>query len=43
MLELGWEVYKPKAGGEDEEDEEEEPMVDFSLMLYNLQVCARLP
>jgi hypothetical protein len=43
VLELGWEVFKPKAAGDDEEEEEEEPpVVDFSLTLYNLQVrlCA---
>jgi hypothetical protein len=42
VLELGWEVFQPKAGGDDEEEEEEEPpIVDFSLTLYNLQVGCR--
>lgn len=39
VLELGWEVFKPKAAGDDEEEEDEPPVVDFSLTLYNLQVC----
>lgn len=39
VLELGWEVFKPKAS---DEEEEEPPAVDFSLTLYNLQVCCLL-
>ncbi|KAF6261919.1 hypothetical protein COO60DRAFT_1678673 [Scenedesmus sp. NREL 46B-D3] len=37
VLELGWEVFTPKAGVDDEDEEEEPPTVDFSLTLYNLQ------
>lgn len=35
VLELGWEVFKPRAS---EEEEEEPPVVDFALTVYNLQV-----
>lgn len=37
VLELGWEVFKPKAS--DDEEEEEPPVVDFLLTVFNLQVC----
>jgi hypothetical protein len=42
VLELGWEVFQPKAGGDEEEEEDEPPMVDFALTLYNLQVGSRM-
>lgn len=39
LLELGWETFKPRILLDDEEgEEEEEPVVDFALAVYNLQV-----
>lgn len=39
LLELGWETFKPRQLLDDEEgEEEEEPVVEFALALYNLQV-----
>lgn len=38
-LELGWDTYKPRIQLDDEEgEEEEEPVVEFALAMYNLQV-----
>lgn len=39
VLELGWETFKPRQLLDDEEgEEEEEPVVEFALAIYNLQV-----
>jgi hypothetical protein len=38
-LELGWDTFKPRILLDDEEgEEEEEPVVEFALTVYNLQV-----
>lgn len=36
VLELGWEVFRPRPT--EDEEEEDPPVVDFTLTLYNLQV-----
>jgi hypothetical protein len=43
VLEVGWDVYAPRPVADEDEDgkgggEDEEPMVDFALGVYNLQV-----
>lgn len=41
VLELGWETFKPRIMLDDDEraeEEDEEPVVEFALAIYNLQV-----